>query len=116
MSGAMSFHTLVLTPEGRVWDADADAVVMSGTDGLFGVLSGHAPMVSALAPGVLEIRQGYDTSVFAIGDGIARIGRDSVTLMAEAAVRVSSREEAEERLEAYMRTIALPPPAVVEGT
>ena len=48
-------HLEIITPESKVFSGDVLAVQLPGTDGLFQVLNGHAPIISALKEGVVKI-------------------------------------------------------------
>ena len=44
----------VLTPEGPVFQGDVESVTAPGSDGQFGILRGHAPLVTSLGYGLLN--------------------------------------------------------------
>ena len=93
------FHLHVTTPEGNVWDADADAVNAFGIDGHFGILPNHAPIIAALKPGVLKVDQGDQTHYFAAGEGVLEVRMDKdVVLLLEYAEPCSSAAEAREKV------------------
>ena len=48
----------LVMPEREVLATEADMVVVPGSEGDFGVLHGHAPLISTVRPGVLEVLQG----------------------------------------------------------
>ena len=48
----------LVSPERLVLSRDVEMVVVPGSEGYFGVLPRHAPMISTLAPGVIDIYQG----------------------------------------------------------
>jgi F-type H+-transporting ATPase subunit epsilon len=45
----------IITPEKKIFTGEVDAVQFPGKDGLFQVLKGHAPIISALAAGIVKI-------------------------------------------------------------
>lgn len=45
----------IITPEVKVFAGEAEAVQLPGLDGLFQVLNGHAPIISALKEGVVKV-------------------------------------------------------------
>ena len=53
MAGTFKFE--LVSPERVLLSEDAEQVVVPGADGDFGVLVGHAPLVSTLRPGMLEV-------------------------------------------------------------
>lgn len=80
----------VVTPGRRVLSADAEAVMLPGERGGFGVLPGHHPLLAALSPGVLKVRRAGLDERFAVGAGFAEV------LPGRVSVLVSSCERAEE--------------------
>ena len=54
----------LVSPEKQVFSKVADMVIVSGTEGDFGVLPGHAPIVSSIRPGALEIQDSNNTERF----------------------------------------------------
>lgn len=48
-------HLDIITPEKKIFAGEVDAVQMPGVDGLFQVLGGHAPIISALTEGSVKI-------------------------------------------------------------
>lgn len=45
----------IITPEVKVFTGEAEAVQLPGLDGLFQILNGHAPIISALKEGIVKI-------------------------------------------------------------
>ena len=45
----------IITPEAKIFEGEAEAVQFPGLDGSFQVLSGHAPIISALVEGDLKV-------------------------------------------------------------
>jgi F-type H+-transporting ATPase subunit epsilon len=96
MSG---FHLHITTPEGNVWDADADAVVACGSEGSFGVMTNHAPMIAALQPGVLKVQAGEELQYYAAGEGVLEVRIDKeVVLLVDYAEPYDSLEDAKQHL------------------
>ena len=108
----MSYRTRILTPGGTVLDAETDGLIVLGTDGLFGVLTGHEPTLAAVAAGVLVVRQGELTRYFALGDGAAEITPGTVTICTEYAEPAADKQDAEEKLETYLKLMDTVVPAV----
>lgn len=77
-----SLRLRIVTPEGKVADAEVRSVVFPGEDGLFGVLPRHAPMVSLTESGILRARglDGQETE-YVIHDGFAEVRDDVVTVL-----------------------------------
>src|SRR6185295_18354752 len=50
-----TFHFDLVSPEKLLFSGEVDQVDIPGTEGDFGVLAGHAPLVSALRPGIMTV-------------------------------------------------------------
>jgi len=69
-----SFHLEVITPDRSAVDADVLSVQASATDGMFGVLARHAPLIIALGVGSLRYKDpGGKETVVLVGDGFAEV-------------------------------------------
>ena len=95
------------TPSRLVVSDSADEVVVPGADGYFGVLPGHALLLSLLGAGEVMYRTGRTERYLAVTGGFAEVGPDRVTILAETAERPeeidpararAARERAERRL------------------
>lgn len=54
----------VITPEKKMFEGDVEAVRFPGIDGLFQVLNGHAPIISALTEGKIKVDLANDETDF----------------------------------------------------
>lgn len=82
-------HLEIVTPVRRVFVREVDEVILPGVEGSFGVLPGHAPMLAGLECGVAVTRAGAEREIFAIGAGMAEVGPDRVTVLAETAEKAA---------------------------
>jgi F-type H+-transporting ATPase subunit epsilon len=59
----------IITPESKVFSGEVEAVQLPGLDGLFQVLKGHAPIISALTKGTVKVdlKQAVDASQLTSG-------------------------------------------------
>lgn len=93
----------LVTPESILASGEVDMVVVPGGDGNFGVLPGHAPLLSTLRPGIIDIYEGerVSTRIFVAG-GFAEVSEEGFTVLAEEAVDVEEIDTAavQERLSA----------------
>jgi F-type H+-transporting ATPase subunit epsilon len=103
----MSLKLLVVTPEKKVVETEADTVELPGELGYLGILPGHTPLITLLATGVLSYRHGATEQSFALSSGFAEVAGDVVTVLAEraeapqeidAAAAQRDREKAEEEM------------------
>jgi F-type H+-transporting ATPase subunit epsilon len=81
----MALTLKLITPEKKVFEGDVESIKCPGIDGLFGVLSGHAPMVSALGEGKLVYAsEGKETEV-KISGGFLEVSNNVCSVMADSA-------------------------------
>ena len=77
----------LVMPERELLNTEADMVVVPGSEGDFGVLHGHAPLISTVRPGVLEVLQGNKVEQrFMVAGGIAEVTPERCTVLADEAV------------------------------
>jgi F-type H+-transporting ATPase subunit epsilon len=77
----------IVTPDRLVVREQVDEVEIPGSEGYFGVLPGHTPMLAALAVGELWYRKGAEKTYVAIAFGFAEVLPDGVTILAQLAER-----------------------------
>lgn len=91
----------LVSPEKLLLSEDVEMVVVPGAEGDFGVLIGHAPLISALRPGVIGTYTGnsVDKRIFVAG-GFAEVTGERCTVLAEEAMPVEDidRADAESRI------------------
>ena len=75
----------IVTPEKKVVETDADSVTIPTASGEAGILPNHAPMISALKPGILAYTNRGTTEKIAIAGGFVEVNRDKVSVLADAA-------------------------------
>ena len=76
----------ILTPSGKVFAEKIESLIAPGQEGSFGVLARHAPMVTLLGKGVVQIKDSVGLKYFAIESGILEVGQNSeVLILADAA-------------------------------
>ena len=93
MAGTFKFE--LVTPERMALSEDAAQVVVPGVEGEFTVLAGHAPVISALRPGVIEVvlPDASKTRIFVKG-GFAEVDAGHLTVLAERALDVEAMDAA----------------------
>ncbi len=108
----MKLKLLVVTPEKKVVEAEADSVELPGELGYLGILPGHTPLITLLKTGVLSYRDGGGVEAFALSSGFAEVAGDRVSVLADlaegpgqidAATAERDRSEAEEALKTATR-------------
>jgi len=85
----------LVSPERLLVSKDVEMVVVPGAEGYFGVLPRHAPMISTLNAGVIDIHQGGQVGerIFIAG-GFAEVTEGRCTVLAEEAVPVGEIDPA----------------------
>ena len=97
----------VVTPDRAVVREDVDEIQLPGSEGYFGVLPGHTPLLASLKIGELWYRVGQDKHYLAIAGGFVEVLPGHVTVLAQIAERAddidvaraeAAKKRAEERL------------------
>jgi F-type H+-transporting ATPase subunit epsilon len=91
----------LVTPEQAIAHEAVDEMVLPGTDGEFGVLPGHAPMLALLAVGQLWYRRGTEKTYVSVAFGVAEVLQDRVIVICRNAERADEIDVA--RAEAAMQ-------------
>ena len=80
----------LVSPERLLMSTDVESVVVPGTEGDFGVLPGHARLISTVRPGVISVFQaGKVTDRIFVEGGFAEVTPAGCTVLAEHALPVS---------------------------
>ena len=99
MADAVQFE--LVSPERLVLSSEVSMVVVPGAEGDFGVLPGHAPMISNVRSGVISIYndRAIEARVFVAG-GFAEVSNNRLTVLTENAVALDEikRADADARL------------------
>ncbi len=85
---ASKLHFNLVAPERQLMSADVDIVEAPGIEGAFGVLPGHAPMMTVLAAGVVKVKTGTDEKRIFVRGGFAEVTPEGLTILAEEAIFV----------------------------
>ena len=84
---ADKIHFDLVSPERLLLSEDVDMVTLPGSEGYFGVLAGHAPVISSLRPGVIEVTGGETPGLrLFIRGGFAEVDGKTVVVLAEDAI------------------------------
>ncbi len=104
----MTLHVSVITPDKIIWDDDVEEIILPSTTGQLGILTDHAPLLTALDVGVMRVRPGKKWTAIAIMGGFAEVDNNDVKVLVNTAqigdsidkeTARSEFEEAEKRLE-----------------
>ena len=97
----------IVTPEQMTFRGVVEEVTIPGTEGEFGVLKGHAPLLSSVDHGELSFIRDHKKTRFAVHTGYAEVSSSKVTVLVESAERSDlidlerakrAKERAEEKL------------------
>ncbi len=97
----------IVTPERMAFTGLVEEVTIPGTEGEFGVLRGHAPLLSSVDVGELSFTREHKKVRYAVNTGYAEVTASKVTVLVETAERADqidlerarrARERAEEKL------------------
>jgi len=102
-----SIELQIVTPDKMLVREQVDEVEIPGTEGYFGVLPGHTPMLASLAVGEMWYRQGQEKTYLSLANGFCEVLPDRVTILAQLAERaedidIARAEEAKRRAEARL--------------
>lgn len=77
----------VVTPYKDFYEGEVYSATLQTPDGALGIMAGHSPMIVALNPGIVDIREnpGDEMKHFVLSEGYAEIGRHKVLVVANAA-------------------------------
>jgi F-type H+-transporting ATPase subunit epsilon len=96
----MALTVRVIAPDKTVWDSPAEEVILPSTTGQLGILTGHAPLLTALDTGVMRVRANKDWVAIALLGGFAEVENNEVTILVNGAERGETIDR-DEALKAY---------------
>jgi F-type H+-transporting ATPase subunit epsilon len=82
------FQFDLVSPEKLLFSGKVDQVDVPGSEGDFGVLAGHAPLVTSLRPGILVMHRDAEELRVVVNGGFAEVGPAGLTVLADSAVPV----------------------------
>ena len=90
MAGKIAFD--LVSPERLLLSTEADMVTVPGTEGYLGVMAGHAPLVTTLRPGMIDVQVNGQDDRYFIRGGFAEIGPTKITVLAEEAIPMTEMD------------------------
>lgn len=92
---AMTFHLDVVSAEQAMFSGLVQSVQVSGSEGELGIRPNHAPLLTAIKPGMVRIvKQHGDEEVIYLSGGVLEVQPGAVTVLADTAIRGSDLDEA----------------------
>jgi F-type H+-transporting ATPase subunit epsilon len=85
-----TLHFELVSPEKLLFSGEVEQVDVPGSEGDFGVLAGHAPLVTTLRPGILTVHGAGGKQQIVVLGGFAEVSAEGLTVLADAAEAVES--------------------------
>ena len=80
----MSFNIQIISPEETIFNDEIDMVIIPGSEGDFGILSNHMPLISTLRLGIIYIYRNKKVfKKFLVNGGLAEISDNKCILLTE---------------------------------
>ncbi|EQA73124.1 ATP synthase F1 subunit epsilon [Leptospira noguchii] len=73
----------VISPEKILYKGEVDSLIVPGSEGFFGILPDHAPLVATLGIGVLEIRKSDKLKVLSVEEGFIEVKDNSISILTD---------------------------------
>ena len=86
----MSLNVRVITPDKVVWDASAEELILPSSTGQLGILTDHAPLLTALDIGVMKLKSDGKWTSIVIMEGFAEVEDNKITILSNGAEEGSS--------------------------
>lgn len=85
----------VVSAEESIYEGEAEFVALPGEGGELGIYPSHAPLLTRIRPGTVQIRQpgGSEETVFVAG-GVLEVQPERITVLADTAIRAADLDEA----------------------
>ncbi len=76
-------HLEIITPEKKLFSGEVESIKLPGTDGSFGILDNHAPIIATLKKGTVKITDSKkQVENFEINGGVVEVLKNSVIVLA----------------------------------
>ena len=89
-----TFHFELVSPDKISFSGEVDQVDVPGSEGDFGVLAGHAPLIALLRPGMMTVYVGSEQTKIVVLGGFAEVGPDGLTVLADVATSLEDLDRA----------------------
>jgi len=89
-----TFHFELVSPDRISFSGEVDQVDVPGSEGDFGVLAGHAPLIALLRPGLMTVYTGGEQTRLVVFGGFAEVGPDGLTVLADFATSLEDFDRA----------------------
>jgi F-type H+-transporting ATPase subunit epsilon len=89
-----TFHFELVSPDRISFSGEVDQVDVPGSEGDFGVLAGHAPLIALLRPGLMTVYAAGDKTQLVVLGGFAEVGPGGLTVLADVATSLEDIDRA----------------------
>ena len=89
-----TLHFELVSPEKLLFSGEVEQVDVPGAEGDFGVLAGHAPMVTTLRPGMLTVFTASGEQKIVVLGGFAEVSASGLTVLADVAEDIAAFDRA----------------------
>jgi F-type H+-transporting ATPase subunit epsilon len=90
-----TFRFDLVSPEKLAFSGEVDQVDIPGTEGDFGVLAGHAPVIAGVRPGIITVTAGGRQEKIIVLGGIAEVNDKGLTVLTEVATSLEELDRAQ---------------------
>ena len=106
-----TFNVALVCPEALLYVGEADQVDLPGAEGDLGVLAGHAPIVTALRPGIVRVIMNGADEKFVVLGGVAEFSQSNLNILADTASPIGEFDVADlkARIEDMERNVPTQP-------
>ena len=90
---AMTVHLDVVSAEKAIFSGRVEAIQVTGSEGELGIHPGHAPLISAIKPGMVRLVKQHGEEVIYVAGGVLEVQPNNITVLADTAVRAEDLDE-----------------------
>ncbi|WP_185234034.1 F0F1 ATP synthase subunit epsilon [Teredinibacter franksiae] len=92
---ALTIHCDIVSAEEEIFSGLVELLVAAGSEGDVGIGYGHAPLLTGLQPGPIQLKkQNGEEEIYYVSGGYLEVQPDSVTVLADTALRAGDMDEA----------------------
>ena len=93
-----NYQLSIITPTEKIFEGQVEYLSAPGSEGSFGILGHHAPIVSSLKEGTLKIKQDGEEKKFAITTGILEVNCEgNVLVLSDSARKINETKITEKK-------------------
>ena len=91
----MSLNVRVITPDKVVWDATVEELILPSSTGQIGILTDHAPLLTALDIGVMRVKANAKWTSIVLMEGFAEVENNKITILSNGAEEAQNIDKSE---------------------